>query len=68
MKVKHPFKFPLPKVIQVNQSGWMSDEEFTRQMIAGVNPHVIKRLQVCMQITELKILWYYFSCHISQLY
>ncbi|KAK2353183.1 linoleate 9S-lipoxygenase [Trifolium repens] len=43
--VKHPFKFPLPKVIQVNQSGWMSDEEFTRQMIAGVNPHVIKRLQ-----------------------
>jgi linoleate 9S-lipoxygenase len=49
-----PFKFPLPKVIQVNQSGWMSDEEFTRQMIAGVNPHVIKRLQVCNQYHRTK--------------
>ncbi|KAL5062717.1 hypothetical protein RYX36_024454 [Vicia faba] len=40
-----PLKFPPPKVIQVNQSGWMTDEEFTREMIAGVNPHIIKRLQ-----------------------
>ncbi|CAL5195670.1 unnamed protein product [Lathyrus oleraceus] len=39
-----PLKFPPPKVIQVNQSGWMTDEEFTREMIAGVNPHIIKRL------------------------
>ncbi|XP_027334454.1 linoleate 9S-lipoxygenase-like isoform X2 [Abrus precatorius] len=38
-------KFPPPKVIQVNQSGWMTDEEFAREMIAGVNPHIIKRLQ-----------------------
>ncbi|AET01652.2 putative linoleate 9S-lipoxygenase [Medicago truncatula] len=37
--------FPRPEVIQVNQSGWMTDEEFTREMIAGVNPHIIKRLQ-----------------------
>jgi len=38
-------KFPLPKVVQVNKSAWMTDEEFTREMIAGVNPHIIKRLQ-----------------------
>lgn len=38
-------KFPPPKVIQVNQSGWMTDEEFAREMIAGVNPHIIKKLQ-----------------------
>ncbi|KAL2337926.1 hypothetical protein Fmac_012372 [Flemingia macrophylla] len=38
-------KFPPPKVIQVNQSGWMTDEEFAREMIAGVNPHIIKRLE-----------------------
>ncbi|KAG5036395.1 hypothetical protein JHK86_017235 [Glycine max] len=39
-------KFPTPKVIQVEQSAWMTDEEFAREMTAGVNPHIIKRIQL----------------------
>ncbi|KAL1339390.1 hypothetical protein AAHE18_U032900 [Arachis hypogaea] len=38
-------KFPVPKIIQVDKSAWMTDEEFAREMIAGLNPHVIKVLK-----------------------
>ncbi|XP_062079850.1 linoleate 9S-lipoxygenase 6-like [Humulus lupulus] len=38
-------KYPTPHLIKGNKSSWMTDEEFARQMIAGVHPVHIRCLK-----------------------
>eukprot|EP01018_Ginkgo_biloba_P021021 Gb_04786 [translate_table: standard] len=38
-------KYPYPQVIVADEIVWRKDEEFAREMLAGVNPVVIQRLQ-----------------------
>ncbi|XP_010488264.1 PREDICTED: linoleate 9S-lipoxygenase 5, chloroplastic-like isoform X2 [Camelina sativa] len=38
-------KFPLPDILKESRSAWRTDEEFSREMLAGLNPVVISRLQ-----------------------
>ncbi|KAG6628906.1 linoleate 9S-lipoxygenase 5-like isoform X1 [Carya illinoinensis] len=43
---KNPLKFPLPQIIAENGMAWLDDEEFGRQMLAGINPTRIQCLEV----------------------
>ncbi|XP_076941070.1 putative linoleate 9S-lipoxygenase 5 [Bidens hawaiensis] len=46
-------KYSTPQVIQDNLSAWSTDEEFAREMIAGVNPVSIQLLKVFPPISKL---------------
>lgn len=44
-KMEHPLLYPLPQLLQADDTSWRSNDEFAREFLAGLNPVMITRVK-----------------------